>query len=163
MLTTFSNTIHELPRVVTIEELEQRKRETEVRKILQTVGTEVGKVFFCDPDVWVRRLEKKIKAQTKPFTVDDCRFPNEQEMLMQHNCIFVRVIRPDYEKVLIRQYQENNPTLPREAVAEQVRNAILHPSEQYVGQLFHDFEIVANDPVELYRQIEEKIGVLIGD
>lgn len=162
MLTCFSELVHDVPREISVDELAKRKQEIEVRKFLQLTGTEIAKSFFHDPDVWVRRLEKKIKYNLSPTAIDDCRFPNEQEMLKRHDFLFIRVVRDDYERVLVQQYQEAHPSYPSEQIAEMVRDSVLHPSEQYIDSLHSDITIHATTIEELYRKLEINVGGYFG-
>lgn len=53
----------------------------EVRRILQVVGTEIGRSI--DPDIWVNKLAQrmyKLPAGTK-VVIDDVRFPNEADRI----------------------------------------------------------------------------------
>lgn len=54
----------------------EAKKDAEVRRILQVVGTEVGRSI--DPQVWVNKLAAKVyQSRAKLIVVDDVRFPNE--------------------------------------------------------------------------------------
>ena len=49
----------------------------EVRKMLQVLGTEVGRELLGE-DIWVEATFKKIKAEgAERVVITDCRFPNE--------------------------------------------------------------------------------------
>lgn len=59
------------------------------RKLLQIIGTEVGRNTLGE-NIWIDRFEQDIKIvtlaaqrmnKTVSFVSDDCRFPNEHEML----------------------------------------------------------------------------------
>lgn len=163
MLTAFSSLIHDSPREVTVEELEKRKTEPEVRAFLQLVGTEIGKTFFNDHDVWVRRVDKRLEVELSPVVIDDCRFPNEQEALVKHNFLFVRVVRPDYEKVLVETYRSRNPNMPKVQINDLVSKAVFHASEAHIDNLYADVTIHASNVEELYKAIEVELGDYIGN
>jgi adenylate kinase family enzyme len=66
------------------------------RKLLQIMGTEVGRMQF-DKDIWVKRLiqDTQIVQETckqmgypeRYFVLDDCRFPNEYSALRAENWV----------------------------------------------------------------------------
>lgn len=61
----------------------EAKKNPEVRRLLQALGTEVGRNMI-DPDVWVNIAEAKIQAlrsQGIPVVITAVRFPNEIEMI----------------------------------------------------------------------------------
>ena len=69
------------------------------RLVLQHFGTEGCR--YLDTDVWVKWVEnghfKTTKSRGKKYVIDDCRFPNEQEMLRKHGAKFIKIVRPGYE------------------------------------------------------------------
>lgn len=158
MLSCFSEIIHDTPRDISVDELMRRKSEPEVRKFLQLVGSEIGKNFFHDPDVWVRRMSGKLNYEVGPVTIDDCRFPNEQEMLMQKGFMFVRLVRDDYERVLVQQYSALHANKLPEEINEMVRNAIFHPSETHINDLHADITIHATSVDELHTKLQQELG-----
>lgn len=86
------------------------------RQTLQWWGTELRRQRY-GADYWVDKTREHIKANPdKLFVVDDCRFPNEYEMLKELDFLFVRL--------------EANPNFPP------TEAEIAHESEQYWG----DFE-----------------------
>lgn len=61
----------------------EAKKNSEVRRLLQVLGTEVGRKMI-DEDVWVQIAEDKIRgllAEDKSVVITAIRFPNEIEML----------------------------------------------------------------------------------
>lgn len=61
----------------------EAKKNPEVRRLLQVLGTEVGRDMI-DPDVWVNMAEARIRnywARGKDVVITAMRFPNELEML----------------------------------------------------------------------------------
>jgi len=89
----------------------------EFRELAQTWGTDFRRKHYGD-DYWVRKAERKIIERLHAnLLVDDCRFPNEYEMLRAQRFTFVRLPR--------------NPEFP----ADPARDA--HASEQY----WRDFKV----------------------
>ncbi len=61
----------------------EAKKNPEVRRLLQALGTEVGRNMIS-PSVWVDIAERKIqelRAQGKPVVITAVRFPNEVDMV----------------------------------------------------------------------------------
>lgn len=61
----------------------EAKKNPEVRRLLQVLGTEVGREMI-HPDVWVNAAEKKIRGHWeagRPVVITAMRFPNEIAML----------------------------------------------------------------------------------
>jgi len=64
-----------------------------VRYGLQTLGTEWGRQLIC-PDIWRKILLNKVqKFSSVSICVDDLRFANEAEALMEQGFKIVRIIR----------------------------------------------------------------------
>lgn len=70
---------------------EVAKANAEVRRLLQVMGTEVGRELFGD-DVWVKQAMKNLPERTV-FT--DLRFPNEAAAIRKRDGFVWRVSRPD--------------------------------------------------------------------
>ena len=58
------------------------KQNTEVRRLLQVLGTEVGRQIF-DEDVWVDALFQKVDPNKK-YVITDVRFANEAECIKEY-------------------------------------------------------------------------------
>lgn len=74
---------------------EVAKSNPEVRRLLQVMGTEVGRAMLGE-DVWVRRAMKSLPAKTV-FT--DMRFPNEANAIRKRGGLVWRVNRPKFVAV----------------------------------------------------------------
>lgn len=70
----------------------------EVRRLLQRMGTEVGRNILGE-NIWVDIAERKIEAIAGPVVVTDVRFPNEAEMIRRRGGSIVRIERPGLERV----------------------------------------------------------------
>lgn len=68
----------------------------EVRRTLQRLGTEAGRIVLGDR-VWVDAAMAKIDAADGPVVVTDVRFPNEADAIIAAGGILVRVVRPGHE------------------------------------------------------------------
>ena len=76
------------------EELRRSDKPEKVRRLLQHLGTDVGRVY--DPDIWIRHLGRAI--DNNPFeriVITDVRFPNEAEMLVkEYGADLILIERP---------------------------------------------------------------------
>lgn len=68
----------------------EAKQNEEVRRLLQAMGTEVGRNLLGH-DIWVKLAAKKFVDRT---VVTDTRFPNEARLIKHEGGILVRVHRP---------------------------------------------------------------------
>ena len=71
----------------------------EVRRVLQRMGTEVGRNILGS-DVWVESTLNRMMASSsyRHWVITDVRFPNEFEAIKsQRDGYVVRIIRPGYE------------------------------------------------------------------
>ena len=72
----------------------------EVRRLMQVLGTEVGRNLF-DPDLWVRLAADKLAGTQSvgSTVVTDVRFPNEARLIKSHGGHLVRITRPEFGPV----------------------------------------------------------------
>lgn len=99
---------------------EKAKRDPEVRRLLQEVGTQARNVL--GPDIWVdaaMRKAARLRMRGAAVVFTDVRFPNEAEAIKAMGGILVRVVRPNYD----------NGVDP------------MHPSEAQVDDLGHDVTV----------------------
>jgi hypothetical protein len=75
---------------------DEAKKNPEVRRFLQRLGTDAGRNILAE-DLWVRQLTPLIKARpSQHFVITDVRFLNEAEMIRNRGGVVVRVTRPGY-------------------------------------------------------------------
>lgn len=84
---------------------DEAKKNKEVRRLLQRVGTEGGRNVIGDK-VWIKLLEEEIKTartfkknQNVPVVITDVRFLNEADWIRSKDGIVIRVERPGYGPV----------------------------------------------------------------
>jgi hypothetical protein len=77
---------------------EVAKEIPEVRRLLQAMGTEVGRNMFGE-NIWVDALMKKIEGKPK-VAITNVRFPNEAEAVWSRGGEVWEVIRPGFEPAL---------------------------------------------------------------
>jgi hypothetical protein len=74
---------------------DEAKRNPEVRRFLQRLGTEGVRNFF-GADTWVRLAEERIAdLGDVPVVITDVRYPNEVDMVRRLGGLWVWVNRPD--------------------------------------------------------------------
>lgn len=61
------------------------------RPVLKWWGTELARDRFGQ-NYWVNKVENVIAESGGPWIVDDCRFPNEEAMLREHEFVFIRTL-----------------------------------------------------------------------
>lgn len=71
------------------------KEYPEVRRLMQIMGTEVGRNLF-DPELWVKLAERKLASTLSvgSTVITDVRFPNEARLIKKHGGFLVRLTRP---------------------------------------------------------------------
>lgn len=141
----------------------EAKKNPEVRRLLQVLGTEVGRDMI-DPDVWVKIAEKKILehwANGKSVVITAMRFPNEIEMLERLGGFSVWVERPDAERLsngLEAEEGRGTPDKVSEGRTGSQEAIQSHASENSVSS--SDFEyVLVNDGTldQLYRKVEKRL------
>lgn len=75
-----------------------KNRFPEIRKLLQLMGTEIGRNILGE-DVWVNALFNKLSIHSKNYVISDVRFPNEFDAVKANFGLMVRVDRPEYGPV----------------------------------------------------------------
>ena len=76
------------------------KEYPEVRRLMQIMGTEVGRNLF-DPDLWVKLAKRQLESTLSvgDVVVTDVRFPNEARLVRGYGGILVRIERPGFGPV----------------------------------------------------------------
>lgn len=106
---------------------------TEVRRLLQVLGTEVGRDMFGE-DFWVDQVLKDLDSYNQNYVITDTRFPNEYWKLVENAAVIIRINREGYAPV-------NN-----------------HPSETALDSFMFDHEIDNNGTLdELFKKVEDAI------
>lgn len=73
---------------------EAKTKYLEYRRLLQFMGTEVGRMLF-GTDFWVDKTFEKIEfGDAEKIVIADCRFRNEARATQEHGGIVVRIDRP---------------------------------------------------------------------
>ena len=117
---------------ITLAEAEKRKEV--FRTLFQWWGTDLYRNYLGRTDEWVNRLADKLDAldPDTPVVVDDLRFDNEWEMLEQREFTFVRVARPENERLAYLRTKYAQDALER---------ALGHESERAADTMVVDMTI----------------------
>jgi hypothetical protein len=75
---------------------EKAKKNPEIRRLLQVMGTEAGRQVLVD-NIWVDTVLNKVGNNNVVIT--DCRFPNEAQAVKDRGGYLVRVERPGVKAV----------------------------------------------------------------
>ena len=70
---------------------------TEIRQLLQRLGTEVGRAQFGE-NFWVDRVTSQFKPGGR-YVITDVRFPNEEKAVHDHGGVVYRIARPGFVPV----------------------------------------------------------------
>jgi len=127
---------------LSIEQCLSGDKSLELRRKLQTAGTEEGRDRY-GPDIWVKTLENWIKLrQTRDgypdvVLITDCRFPNESQWIMDHQGLLIRVLAPERTRVRLLQESGSDPVK---------YNAIKHHASEIALDKWKFEYVVQNDP-----------------
>lgn len=109
------------------DDLQRSDKPEKVRKLLQMLGTEVGRAY--DPDIWVEHMIVNIlNAPFDRIIVTDVRFPNEAEMLVKKfnaDLIFIR--RPLNPNIGARMMEHASETSIEQIPFDLFRTAFVNP------------------------------------
>lgn len=101
---THADTFNGSPYRVRLEEIiddlgwdDAKRTIPEVRRLLQVIGTEVGRDLL-GPDVWVNMALAKI-MQKGFYVITDVRFRNEVDMVRSVNGMLIKIVRPGVDSV----------------------------------------------------------------
>ncbi len=134
--------------LVSIRGWEEAKKDTEVRRFLQTLGTEAVRNYLGE-DAWLDAMDVQTQGKLADgksrIVISDVRFPNELDYIKAWGGDVWRVRR------LVKK--------GRKLVPFDNGLGADHPSEKYVDKLRVDVELKALDLDMLYREIERTFDV----
>lgn len=126
--------------------IQREKGNPAVRKLLQLVGTELGRELIGYEDVWVDLLLSQVDNH-EHVVVDDCRFPNEAEALRDAGFSLIRVTRPENDRIAL--VKARYPTT--------FKDILSHPSETSLDGFDADNTFDARNLQELEAQIRDQM------
>jgi dephospho-CoA kinase len=81
--------------LVFVEGWDNAKQSSDVRQLLQRIGTDMGRNLL-GADVWINALFRTLD-DSKNYVITDVRFPNEVDAIRQRGGEIWRVHRPNYD------------------------------------------------------------------
>jgi len=117
------------------------KKDTETRKKLQELGTEMGRNKFGE-NIWIDIVYNWMKVYSsrgiKRFIITDVRFKNEVKFIKELNGVIIKIDAPD--RNLNKLIQESNGDI------EILKLLSNHSSETYIKN-FTDFDFIINNTI----------------
>lgn len=143
----------------------EAKKNPEVRRLLQVLGTEVGRNMI-DQDVWVKIAEKKILdlwSQGKDVVITAIRFPNELDMISRLQGTSVWIERPEALRIDSNGLESSTGTLTPKSKSQVRRMEAStisgHASENSVSEDLFDYEIQNDGTLdELYQKVDDVLS-----
>lgn len=142
----------------------EAKKNPEVRRLLQVLGTEVGRDMI-DQDVWVKIAEKKILdlwSQGRDVVITAIRFPNELDMVRRLGGINAWIERPEALRIDSNGLESSTGTLTPKSKSQvrrmEASTISEHASENSVSA--DDFNyVLMNDGTldQLYRKVDKRL------
>lgn len=156
MLTVFNGYITEddEPSLYTRADINEMKGQPPIRKFLQLVGTELGREWTGNNNLWIDMFEREVEYSDKTWIVnDDCRFLNEAERLRTLDFLIIKVVRNEEERLLSiwNSLPEDIGYFERRLSIDNILN---HASETNVDLIEPDFTLQNDDIMSLETKIE---------
>jgi len=117
------------------------KKDKKGRKLLQLIGTEVGRGY--NSNIWVEKMEKILKNinySNVIVIIDDLRFDNEAELIKKWNGIIIKIKRPEYngdghasEKGISNKYIDY--IIYNDGTIEQLKNRLLETTNNFLNNI----------------------------
>lgn len=153
MINTFYRYLGE-PEMMTRERLERDK--TELRWLLQGVGTDLGRNYLGPDSIWIELLLSRVKTYELTHgdefrvVVEDTRFLNEVKALRSQGFTIVKILRDESERTA---------AIRADGVSDEHLQRILsHPSETEVDLIEADITIANTSLEELRNQVMRLAG-----
>lgn len=150
----------------TPEMLNTMKGHPAIRKLLQLVGTELGREWYGPDTIWIDLFQEAVANYEAEYhdvylVNDDCRFVNEAERLSEMGFTLVKLVRDETERILSVQnaIQRDNPDLTIEQVCAKVDEMLGHPSETNVDLIVPDI-IIPSVTIRQLEQIADEMSTL---
>jgi dephospho-CoA kinase len=127
---TFGMYSYELRKIVDSYGWEKAKENSEVRELLQRMGTEVGRQMFGE-NVWIDLALKKAQGLDK-IVFTDVRFPNEAEAIRKLGGKIIRIEREGVNAI--------NSHISEKPISLELVDQIIH-NDFYLEDFYQTFEI----------------------
>lgn len=128
------------------------------RIALQEMGTEVGRNYF-HPDLWLSNLEFRINNiktvlgdEATKIVIDDCRFPNEIDLIWKLGGKTLVVHRGDNPEWWQIAYDQNSDQAAEDSPRMERAYKSIHPSEwKWISKKTYDNSIIIENDEDLER------------
>lgn len=146
---------------MTRELLERDK--AQLRLLPQFIGTELGRQYLGDPNIWIDMLLAKVReiGAGRHIVVDDCRFPNEAAALKGAGFSLVRVERPEPLRFgnIWNAMRAAEPGLSDREYGARAGRAMHHPSETEVDTIAADVVLDNDGSLRDLRRLVDQVVV----
>lgn len=143
-----------------IADMNAMKGHPSIRKLLQLVGTELGREWRGPQSLWIDIFEKKYKEyasqmavmRTEGFVVnDDCRFLNEAARLKELGFLIIRLARDEHgrKESILASLAQQHPTATLGDLFEMLDKMLEHPSEVEQRDIQADVTFYAHNTQDL--------------
>lgn len=145
------------PPFYTVDRINKEKGHPTIRKLLQEIGTEIGREYTGYENIWVDHLVSSLEND-QYIMVDDCRFPNEADALRSAGFKIIRIERRDAERMnyLYSRVLDANPYLTHDEISARVVEMTNHPSEQALVSYIPDAIILNYGTIEDLEKLIRK-------
>lgn len=135
----------------TIEEIDANK--SVFRPLLQWVGTDLVRQYTNQPNFWVDRLAERVADTDGPVVIDDLRFVNEAQALIDMDAVFARIVTPEYLRY--ERHLGHRDDLTDDEKYEAWDKANGHDSEQHYGEIAEQLAIAEVGLTQIHNASDE--------
>lgn len=141
------------------EDMNTIKGHPSIRKLLQLVGTELGRNWRGPEDIWITKFLETVAVTSRSVVNDDCRFVNEAERLRERGFVIVRLMRNEVERLdsIRASLRLQHPNEPQKFVEAKLEEMLSHPSETEQVNIVEDLCVYGNS----VKQITEALPLLL--
>lgn len=122
-----------------------------IRKLLQLVGTELGREWLGPQDIWIDTFLKTVENETQSIVCDDCRFTNEAAKLRENGFVIIRLLRN--EQARLESIQGS-----RKLTEGELEAILNHPSEKELKDIVSDYQIASVSTEQLRTVVAADIA-----
>jgi len=131
------------------------KKDTETRKKLQEIGTELGRDKY-GKDIWIKIVYNWIKLYVsrgiKRFIITDVRFENEVQFIKHMKGVIIRIYAPDRNMIKLQQESNNDINI--------INKLANHPSEIFVKN-YKSYDYLIDNRISEENTVNKQILKII--
>jgi hypothetical protein len=106
------------------------------REVMQIFGTDIMRACF-DYDIWAKAPFNKSWGATDVVIIDDCRFPNEADVGLEHKAFLIRLMRNPLEDTHISEIAMDDYDITKYDYIVDNRNLSLKELDILIGRIMH--------------------------